>query len=76
MSQSLPYENIEFSNNTTLEQVLKTPDDDEIGYILEVDLIYPVELRDKLKEYPPCPENVAAKKEWLSDFQTELAKKN
>jgi hypothetical protein len=76
MSESLPFKDIKFDNNVTLEEVLNTKDDNETGYILEVDLLFPKEIHEKLKQYPPCPENICPKKEWFSDFQKELAKQN
>ena len=40
MSQYLPYDDIKFDKNVTLEDILNTPDDTEIGYFIECDLIY------------------------------------
>ena len=45
MSEYLPYDKIKFDRNVTLEDILNTPDDSDIGYFIEVDLKYP----DKLK---------------------------
>ena len=75
MSESLPYKDIEFSN-VDLDTVLNTPDDDETGYILEVDLHVPKNTHDKLKEYPPCPENMAIDEHMLSKYQKQMAVKN
>ena len=72
MSQSLPYKDIKFDNQTSVETVLGTADDSETGYIIECDLVFPPELHDKFKEYPPCPENICPEVEWLSDFQKQL----
>jgi hypothetical protein len=74
MSQSLPYEDLKFDNEKTLKEILETPDNNETGYIVELDISYPIELHELFKEYPPCPENVAAKEEWMSDYQKEIAK--
>ena len=41
MSQQLPYDENEFDRNVKLEDILRTPDDSDIGYFVEVDLIYP-----------------------------------
>ena len=41
MSQPLPYDNIKFEDNVCSEEILNTPDDNDIGYLLEVDLEYP-----------------------------------
>ena len=40
MSQSLPFDEIIFSRNVCSEDLLKTPDDSDIGYLLETDLRY------------------------------------
>ena len=35
----LPYDDIKFDNNVTLDDILNCPDDNEIGYFIECDLI-------------------------------------
>ena len=57
MSQSLPYEDLKFDNNKNIETILSNPDDSEIGYFVEVDLIFSDEIKDKAKNFPFCPEN-------------------
>ena len=52
MSQPLPNDEIKFDNNGNLEAKLNTPDDSDIGYLIEVDLKYP----DK-KKFPFAPVN-------------------
>ena len=42
------------------------------GWILEVDLEYPKELHELHNDYPLAPEKMSVKKEWLSEYQTEL----
>ena len=57
MSQPLPYDEIKFeTENICLEEILNTPDDNDIGYFLEVDLEYPYSIRQKPKHFPICPE--------------------
>ena len=57
LSQMLPYE-IEMWHGQPdlymiwLEKILKTPDENEIGYFLEVDLKYPDNLKEKTKNFP------------------------
>ena len=74
MSEALPYKDLKFDTDTTLEQILETDDNNETGYILEVDLTFPKEIHEQLKEFPVCPENTIIKNEWLSDFQKQLMK--
>ena len=58
-----------------LKDILETPDDNDIGYILEVDLHFPVELHEKLKELPPAPETLTPDIEWLTPYQQEIGVK-
>jgi oligoribonuclease NrnB/cAMP/cGMP phosphodiesterase (DHH superfamily) len=41
-----------------------------------VDLRFPEETHELLKQFPPAPENTAPKAEWLTDYQKQLAKDN
>lgn len=75
MSQYLPYKNISLNNEIDIDTILKTDDNSKVGYIVECDLEFPQEIHDKLKEFPPCPESVAPKLEWLSDVQKAMLKK-
>ena len=47
MSEPLPYDEIKFDKNVELEDVLNTPDDSDIGYFVEADLIYPDNIKEK-----------------------------
>ena len=63
MSQFLPYDEIEMWHGhpdkywNWLDKILNTPDDNENGYFLEVDLKYPDDIKQKSKYFPFCPEN-------------------
>lgn len=60
MMEPLPLTNfrwIFFKKN--IDFVLNTPDNSEVGYILEVDLEYPTELHDLHADYPFCAEHKA-----------------
>ena len=74
MSQLLPYKDLQLCN-ASLEQILATPDDAETGYIVELDIEFPKEVHEKLIQFPPCPENIAPPREWMSEFQNKLADK-
>jgi len=74
MSEALPYKDIKFNNDINLETILRTPDDADTGYMVEVDSEFPEELRGKLKHFPPCPENFKPKEEWMSEYPREVMK--
>ena len=57
MSQFLPYDGFKFEKDICLEEILNTPDDNEIGYFLEVNLKYSDDRKQKTKYFPFCPEN-------------------
>ena len=69
---SITYKDSKFDTDTTLEQILNTDDNNETGYILEVDLTFPQEIHEQLKEFPVCPENTIIKNEWLTDFSKTM----
>ena len=57
MSQLLPYGEIKLDINVKLEDILSTPDISDIGYFVEVDLIYPDNIKRKSKQFTFAPEN-------------------
>jgi hypothetical protein len=71
MCEYLPYKNLKIDNDVSLDVVLKTSDNSNVGYILEVDLNAPKEIHDILKELPPCPESLIIKENMLSKYQLE-----
>ena len=58
MSQTLPYDEIEMWHGQPdlcmkwLDEILNTPDDSDIGYFIEDDLIYPDNIKNKRKNFP------------------------
>ncbi|XP_049887050.1 uncharacterized protein LOC126381638 [Pectinophora gossypiella] len=58
MCSHLPYSDFELIENPKLEclDILNIPDDSEVGYILEVDLVYPDHLHDLHNDIPFCPQ--------------------
>ena len=55
-----------------LNRILNTPDDDEVGYIVEVDFSYPDSLHDLHSDFPLAPTKEAIGECWLSDYQSDL----
>ena len=60
MNIYLPYDEIKFNKDVKLEDILNTPDDSDIGYFLEIDVVdlnSPDKIKDKTKKFPFAPEN-------------------
>lgn len=57
----------------TEEQILATKEHAKHGWILEVDLDYPVELHKVNNGYPLALEKTKIEKEWMSDYHKNLA---
>ena len=57
MSEPLPYDEIKFDNIVRVEDILNTPDDNDIGYFVEVNLKYPDNIKEKTKNFPFGPVN-------------------
>ena len=73
MSQMLPYDEIKFEKDICLEEILNTPDDNEIGYFIEADLKYPDNIKEKTKKFPFCPENKKINpKEKYNDYMNKI----
>ena len=77
MSEPLPYDDIKFeTQNACLEEILNTPDDNDIGYFLEVDLEYLQNIRQKTKHFPFCPENKSISKNDFGPYMKSILPKN
>jgi len=74
MSQAMPYGYFEWVDPAAIEldYILKIPEDDFKGYILEVDLEYPARLHDAHNDYPLAVERFDIKIENMSDQQLKL----
>ena len=57
ISEPLPFDEIKFDNIVKVEDIIKTPDDSDIGYFIEVDLKYPDNIKEKTKHFPFAPLN-------------------
>ena len=72
MSEYLPYDEIKFENNVKLEAILNTPDDNDIGYFIEVDLKYLDNVKEKIEIFPFAPENKEIIPDDFSDYMKEI----
>ena len=72
MSEPLPYDEIKFDNDVKLEDILNTPDDSVIGYFVEVDLIYPDNIKEKTTNFPFAPMNKKIIPDKLNDYMKEI----
>ena len=76
MSKKLPFDNFNwYFSRMDEKKVLSYSDDDDKGYILEVDLEYPKELHDLHRDYPLAPEIMSVRENMLSPVQKEIHKK-
>ena len=66
---------LEEVNDWTTERIMNLKEDDERGYIFEVDIEYPEQLHDLHNDYPLCPEKKLITNEMLSPFQKCLMEK-
>ena len=71
MIQKLPYKNLKWDDTLKEEDIINYKNNN-IGYILEVDLEYPKELHDLHNDYPMAPEVMNVKADMLSDKQIEF----
>ena len=75
MCQKLPYKDFEWCNDIkNSEHVLNYNNENNKGFILEVDLEYPKELHDLHSDYPLAPENIAVSANMVSDFSKDIYK--
>ena len=54
MSEYLPYDESKFDRNIRIEDILKTPNDSDFGYFIEVDLKYPDNIKYKRRKFTIC----------------------
>ena len=52
--------------------LIKTLDNNDTGYLIQVDMHFPIELHDKIKLYTLASETLTPELEWLSEVQKEI----
>ncbi|XP_028415651.1 uncharacterized protein LOC114544475 [Dendronephthya gigantea] len=75
MSQPLPTGEFDWLTDQEIAEldITDVADDDDEGYILEVDLHYPSELHDLHNDYPLAPEKMKISSEMLSPYCQDLS---
>ena len=73
MSEYLPYEKLEWLENTDEFNVITINEKSDVGYILEVDLEYTKELHELHNDYPLAPEKLAVSNNMLSIYCKNIA---
>ena len=68
----LPLKDSEIVEEISLEDILSTDDEGDIGYIVEVDLHYPDDLHHKHSDFPLISDKEAVNPIELSENQSEL----
>ena len=71
----LPLNSFELNDQVTIAEILNTSTESEIGYILDVELLYPDHLHDSHSDYPLAPTKEVVSKMWLSELQLDMLKK-
>ena len=76
LSMLLPVDSFEWMTEEEMEAIDWEHIDTEgdIGYTIEVDLLYQVTIHGRTKDLPLAPERLTPKVEWMSDFQRDYFK--
>lgn len=71
---SLPYGNFKFLSEEEKKKIdwMTIDMSKDIGYFIECDLEYPLEIRKKTASFPLCPENITIDYEMLSPYQKKV----
>ena len=72
LQNPLPLKDFELVEDISLDTILQTEDEGDIGFLVEVNLEYPDELHDKHADYPLVPDKESIDPLEFSDFQTSL----
>ena len=83
MSQYLPtseFEKLDFPEEYELEQIVEDlrfiPDNNEYGYFIECDMIYPAEIKEKTENFPLCPYQTKADPNLFSEYMNSVKQPN
>ena len=62
--------------NEIKEDIFNTPDDNEFGYLIECNLEYPAEIKEKTKNFPFCPYQTKAHPNLFSGYMNNINQPN
>ena len=69
----LPVSGYQLCSVKIIDKVLKTSSESDIGYVVEVDLHYPLACHDDHMDFHLAPEKRKVDVEWLSEYQVSLS---
>ena len=72
MSQPLPYDETKIDKSVKLEDKLKKPDDGDVGYFVEADLIYPDNKKEKTENFLFASVNKKIDPDKINDYTKEI----
>ena len=72
LSEPLPYDEPKFEKDMSLDEILVTPDDNDIGCFLEVNLKNPDNIKEKTKNFPFGSVNKKINPDNFSDYMKEI----
>jgi len=74
MTQYLPREGFRWLSQDEIERlnIMNVADDNDEGYVLEVDVNYPTALHDLHSDYPLAPQKMKVTNDMLSPYAREL----
>ena len=72
----LPLNSYQLVLDITLEHILETGSDSNVGYVVEVNLEYPSDLYEILSDFQLAPTKEIIKEDWLSNNQRSFLYKN
>ena len=77
MTQYLPYDGFKWLTKKEIDEfdLNLVKENSSMGYILEVDLEYPIKLHDLHNDYPLAPEKLEISQDMLSKYCSDIADK-
>ena len=72
MSESLPFDKLQFDRIGNLEDILSTPGDSDNWYFVHADLKCPDKIKHKTKNFLFCPEKKSGPQDKFSDYMNQI----